>query len=595
MTAPAWRWGRPHALVFLATLLTLTLVHGAGRARDLVLLGDSAELVAAGAEWGVAHAPGYALWTSLARLAVAVPLGSIPARVNATSVLYHALAAGFVALAGYELTRSRAAAFGGALALACCHAFWRASQYAEVFPLFHAWLAGALLVGLRLRSRVTRTTPIALGALFGLGFAVHQASVLAAPLLLVWLAPGLLRARPAAGAWLGAALVFAAILVANGALTWLIAARGPQLSWGDVHDLGSLWRLLTRSDYGGLASSSYAVHAGPRSARVGGFALLLYYSAGPVFLLLALLGLLALVVTERGSALALLVGFLTLGPGFAALNGPFDTDTEAGLAFVERFVTASHLPLAVAASAGVAWLAGRFAAVAPSRWAGALVLFVVGVTGGAREGAPDLAADHSGRAWLDDVFEPLPDDAIVLVSGDVYVQAAQYACVVERRCQRRAVFAPGLFHYDWARRQTLARHADLAGLDRVTRAADSHEIVRAAGSRPVFVAPSLLVRDAEVADGAVPFGLLFRALAPAAPRAAADAEALSIARRYARGDFAAAQQRTRDLPFPSGQAQLLGVYEAALENHAGVATRAGDPALASALRARARQIAAPRR
>src|SRR5256714_14575109 len=81
-------------------------------ARDIVV-GDSPELITAAATLGVAHEPGYPLFTMLGHLFSMLPFGSIPFRVNLLSVACDALTVGVVYLTTVRLARSHVA---GALA-----------------------------------------------------------------------------------------------------------------------------------------------------------------------------------------------------------------------------------------------------------------------------------------------------------------------------------------------------------------------------------------------------------------------------------------------------------------------------------------------
>src|SRR5260370_7197533 len=67
------------AIVVLAAYLRTS-------ARDIVF-GDTPELTAVAATLGVAHPPGYPLWTMIAHLFTLIPLGTIPFRVSAFSAL----------------------------------------------------------------------------------------------------------------------------------------------------------------------------------------------------------------------------------------------------------------------------------------------------------------------------------------------------------------------------------------------------------------------------------------------------------------------------------------------------------------------------
>src|SRR6266404_3377219 len=86
-------------------------------ARDIVV-GDSPELIMAAVTLGVAHAPGYPLFTMLGHLFSLLPFGSIPFRVNLLSVVCDSLTIGVVYFSTFGLTRSQLAAAVAALLLA---------------------------------------------------------------------------------------------------------------------------------------------------------------------------------------------------------------------------------------------------------------------------------------------------------------------------------------------------------------------------------------------------------------------------------------------------------------------------------------------
>ncbi|HEX4520040.1 MAG TPA: DUF2723 domain-containing protein [Gaiellaceae bacterium] len=116
--------------------------------------GDSGELIATAYVLGVAHPPGYPLWTMLGHLASVLPGGSVALRVNLMSGFFDAIAVGLVFLTIYRLAtyagtgRKRlayVAATTGALLLAFSSIFWAYSVVAEVFAL-NNFLAALMLL-----------------------------------------------------------------------------------------------------------------------------------------------------------------------------------------------------------------------------------------------------------------------------------------------------------------------------------------------------------------------------------------------------------------------------------------------------------------
>src|ERR1700741_5124208 len=83
-------------------------------ARDIVV-GDTPELITAAVTLGVAHAPGYPLFTMLGHVFSLIPFGTIPFRVNLFSVICDSLTTGIVYTIAVRLTRARVAAAVAAL------------------------------------------------------------------------------------------------------------------------------------------------------------------------------------------------------------------------------------------------------------------------------------------------------------------------------------------------------------------------------------------------------------------------------------------------------------------------------------------------
>src|SRR5204863_2185124 len=150
-------------------------------ARDIVV-GDSPELIMAAVTLGVAHAPGYPLFTMLGHLFSLLPFGSIPFRVNLLSVTCDALTIGVVYFSAFRLTRSQLAAAVAALLLAVNPTFWEWSLAAEVFPLNNL-LAALLILLLIAWHEQPERSGFLIAAFFVTGLALtnHQTIVLLGP------------------------------------------------------------------------------------------------------------------------------------------------------------------------------------------------------------------------------------------------------------------------------------------------------------------------------------------------------------------------------------------------------------------------------
>jgi 4-amino-4-deoxy-L-arabinose transferase-like glycosyltransferase len=150
-------------------------------ARDIVV-GDTPELITAAVTLGVAHPPGYPLFTMLGHLFSLLPFGSIPFRVNLLAVTCDALTVAIIFFTALRLTRSHLAAALAALILTVNPTFWSWSLVAEVFPLNNL-LASILIYLLVAWHEQPQRFGLLVAAFFlaGLALTNHQTIVLMAP------------------------------------------------------------------------------------------------------------------------------------------------------------------------------------------------------------------------------------------------------------------------------------------------------------------------------------------------------------------------------------------------------------------------------
>ncbi|MBK8257440.1 MAG: DUF2723 domain-containing protein [Polyangiaceae bacterium] len=240
------------AISFFLYLLTLA---------PSVTCEDSGELITAAATGGVAHPPGYPVYTMAARFFTALPIGNIAYRVNLMSAVFGALTAALTVLVAHEIAAFRTGANSGksaspviapmmaGLFVAGSRDFWAQSVIAEVYTLNGALLAASLLCLLR-GTRLQKTIYLPMvGALTGLSLAHHYPlALLALPSLVVFLFRGQkpLLKHPA---W----VAYSAFLVAFGLTAylylWAVAQSAPALNWGEPSTAARLWEHVTRSAY----------------------------------------------------------------------------------------------------------------------------------------------------------------------------------------------------------------------------------------------------------------------------------------------------------------------------------------------------------
>src|SRR3990172_6909542 len=113
-----------------------------------VYFGDSGELIAVARTLGIAHPPGYPLYTMIAHLFTYLPFGNLAFRVNLFSAVTSSLTIVVVYFICLKLTKNRLASISASLFLAFSYLFWLYSLVAEVFSLNNLFVTLIILVSI---------------------------------------------------------------------------------------------------------------------------------------------------------------------------------------------------------------------------------------------------------------------------------------------------------------------------------------------------------------------------------------------------------------------------------------------------------------
>ncbi|HST31757.1 MAG TPA: DUF2723 domain-containing protein, partial [Chthoniobacterales bacterium] len=338
-----------------AVVVTLAsaVLYFSTAARDIVV-GDTPELITAAVTLGVAHPPGYPLFTMLGHLFSLLPVGAIPFRVNLLSVVCDSLAIGVIFLIAARLTRSRVAAAIAALMLAVNSVFWEWSLAAEVFPLNNL-LAAILILLLVLWHEQPQRRSFLIAAFFaaGLAFTNHQTIVLLAPAFcfVLWTQREVLRAKPQI-------LLIGLVVSAIGLLPYLYvlwaAARHPIYNWGNISSFHDIIGLITRRSYGSTRLvNTPGYTGGPPWARLAA----LFTSFGWFSGILILAGAIEAYRSRRWYFWFAVIAFVLVGPFFVWITNLNLQNAPSALFVLQRFFLLSHVVLAPLAAFGVLLLA----------------------------------------------------------------------------------------------------------------------------------------------------------------------------------------------------------------------------------------------
>lgn len=390
--------------------------------------GDSGELVATACATGVAHPPGYPLYTILAKLFTFLPFGAVAWRVNLLSAICGSAASVMILLAVRRWTRNDWAGLLAAGLFAFSPLVWRYAIVAEVFSLNHLLVATLLYTAVRYSESRDAKFAYLSALVFGLGMSNHHTCLFyGAPIMLWILVTGrrelwtIRRLLAIAGCFLGGLLPYAYLPIAD--------ALKPSVSWGNASTLQGLLAHVMRSEYGTL-------QLGPTRLDSSGNFLLglkVYFWNLPhqvfyVGLLLAVLGLYHSLRQKRSAGLAAvtLIAFCFYLVTFHALANLPLTD-PLFLDIHSRFWPLANLMVCVWAGLGFNALAslipeGRFRVLELASVALLVICGAAVVNFPAEDQHDNTIFSDYGR----ELFRPLPQGALVWSKGDLVTNVMRY-------------------------------------------------------------------------------------------------------------------------------------------------------------------------
>src|SRR5262245_2786310 len=595
----------PLALIVTALAGAIPLTVYAATLTQTVAGGDAGEMITVAYLLGVAHPPGYPLYTMLAKVASLIPFGTVAWRVNLFSALAASAASLLLCRAVIRWTGDVAAGALAAGVLAFGPLVWPYAITAEVFALNNLFVVGLVYFSVSAARENATTGTVSsrtlnLGALWlGLGFAHHHILVFVGiPYALFLLA---LTGRRVLSPRVPATFAALVLLGMTPYLYLVVASGHAAVTWGDASTLDGFLTHFLRREYGTfrLAESSVGTEGG-----LGTRLAMFWSSAGrSTWWAHVPLGLAALVSLRRAGpgrwvttlwvvALAFYVVVFSMLAN-ARLEDPLHIMVQ------ERFWQQALVVLSALMGVGLAEL-GRWLSpvrVAWLRWAPAVALPVALI---ATE-APAIQAyqKHFVQDYGAAILKTLAPDAILFISSDEAVNSVRYLQYVEGLRTDVRVIPVGFFNTAWFRGYA-GRHLPDVRLPapRRGRAGDVpfsfREFLDVNAPRPVYIVNRVpWLRTLEESYALWPVGLVERVL----PRTAlpdlttfvADAEA-----SFARLDPAAA----RGLPPGSWEAGIVSAYWKQYERYGFAVARlavgrAGDPTV-SAIAARVFETMAQR-
>ncbi|XP_032200198.1 transmembrane protein 260 isoform X2 [Mustela erminea] len=218
--------------------------------------GDSGELITAAHELGVAHPPGYPLFTLVAKLAIILfPFGSVAYRVNLLCGFFGAVAASLLFFTVFRLSGSHAGGILAAGVFSFSRLTWQWSIAAEVFSLNNLFVGLLMALTVHFEEAATakeRSKIAKIGAFCcGLSLCNQHTIVLYILCIIPWILFRLLKEKELSlGSLLKFSVYFSAGLLPYVYLPISSYLNQARWTWGDQTTLLGFLTHFLREEYG---------------------------------------------------------------------------------------------------------------------------------------------------------------------------------------------------------------------------------------------------------------------------------------------------------------------------------------------------------
>ena len=304
--------------IFIFSFVLLTYLHNLSRS---VYGGDVGDLVTAAKVMGVAHPPGYPLFTLLGFLLTRINFISPAFMVGLISAFSSALAVLIYYFLSLKFTKNKFIAFVSSFVLAFNYLFWFYAEIAEVFALNNLFVVLLMFLGFMYYKYKNEKFLYALSFFVGLSFTNHHTIVLVYPSILILVLSNYEKI------FKNQKLVIKNILfLLTGLLVYLYvpiaASYSPVVNWDRVTDLKSFLRLLLRQDYGTFNAGIFA-----STTFIQRIIILKTYFSDVILqltlpvVLLNVLGAFYLFLKDKRLFVSILLAFLISGPLFIGYAG----------------------------------------------------------------------------------------------------------------------------------------------------------------------------------------------------------------------------------------------------------------------------------
>ena len=413
----------PTILFFVFSILYIHNLSGS------VYGGDVGDFVTAAKIFGVAHPPGYPLFTLLGFLLTRVNFMTPAFMVGLISVFSSVFAIILYYLFILELTKNRFIALVSSLVLGFNFLFWFYAEIAEVFALNNLFVVSLLYLSYLFYKYKKEKYLYLLSFFAGLSLTNHQTIIFIFPTLL------LLVLKHYKKIFKNYKFVIKNIaLVLLGFSVYLYvpiaSSHNPIVNWDNVKNLNSFLHLLLRKDYGTFqAGAIIAPSIAERTVVLKAYFEDIINQLTIPVILLSILGAFSLLRKEKRLFIALLSGFILSGPFFIGYAG-FPLIGSFFMGIYERFFIISSIIILVFFPLGIGYFVNLINKLFRKRafqnlFIGVFLIIPLSLF------YYNFPKTNLHDVWIGDnlaydMISPLPKNAVFLLAGDTPLFNAWY-------------------------------------------------------------------------------------------------------------------------------------------------------------------------
>lgn len=407
-------------IAFGLFFLIVAIIYFHNVTRD-IYSGDIGDLVTASYVMGVAHPPGYPLFTMLGFLFTHLPFAvPVVTKVAYVSTLFSLIGLGIFSYFSYRTTKHVYLSLLTTAVLAFSYFYWIYAEIPEVFGLNNFFVILILVLALLFYQTKKLHFLYLLGFVTGLSLTHHHTIlfVLPAALLLVLRHFKLLISH-----WSIIPLGILSFL--SGLIPYLYvpfaASQDPIVNWDNVNSWERFVHLVMRKDYGFAPTLQGTTPLPIKFILVRDYLMTLADNYSYQIVFVALLGIVKLIRLDKWLAFCLLFAFVLSGPFFIFYAAP-PIATTAGWGIIERMYTFSSVTFIFFVPFGFLLIKDFFAKRFPKKVYGTAVLlyFLIIPLFMVYYNFPkaDLSKTTIGNNLALDIVTPLPKNALLFMEGD---------------------------------------------------------------------------------------------------------------------------------------------------------------------------------